>query len=50
MSSLIRLLQHAMFAAYLALAPTYVEAWRLDPTPPPGIILAVGEPMRRIGG
>ena len=35
----------AVFAAVVAVAPTEVDAWRLDPAPPPARILSVGDPV-----
>jgi len=40
-----RMLRATVFAAVVGLAPTEIEAWRLDPTPPPARILPVGEPV-----
>ncbi len=43
MMSLAVLLSRAVFAAVVAIAPTEVDAWRLDPSPPPAMLLPVGE-------
>lgn len=45
METLVRLLREATLAAVVAIAPTEVDPWRLDPTPPPARILAVGDPV-----
>ncbi len=48
METLVRLLREAALAAVVAIAPTEVDPWRLDPTPPPARILSVGDPMPAI--
>ena len=43
MTRLTTLLSKAVFAAVVAIAPTEVAAWRLDPAPPPARFLPVGD-------
>jgi hypothetical protein len=38
----------AVMCTVLALSPVQVPPWRLDPSPPPAIVLTVGEPVRGI--
>jgi hypothetical protein len=39
----------ALILVGLSIAPMRVPAWRLDPAPPPAVVLAVGMPVRRLG-
>lgn len=48
MTSLRARLAWAVLCTVLALSPAQVAPWRLDPTPPPAIVLTVGEPVRGI--
>jgi hypothetical protein len=37
-----------MLAAFLALAPSSVPEWRKSASPPPALVLPVGDPVRCI--
>ncbi|HKZ28653.1 MAG TPA: hypothetical protein VJ482_03315 [Acidimicrobiia bacterium] len=37
-----------MLAAFLALAPSSVPEWRMSASPPPALVLLVGDPVRWI--
>lgn len=45
-----RSITNALVAAFYALAPSYVPAWRLDPRVGVAYVLPIGEPTPSIGG